>query len=123
MQKLSAKVAQYKPGQPPKKGTPKAPVKRPPPPKKGGKEKFKPRERPPWMTQAPKPGDPDKKTVNGKPFNWCTKHKAWGAHTSSACEGVGLNHGTPKPATTNRPTLQLTKAYQALINEALDAEE
>lgn len=122
VQKLSAKVAQYKPGQPPKKGTPKMPAKRPPAPKKG-KEKFKPRERPPWMTQAPKPGDPDKKTVNGKPFNWCTKHKAWGAHTSSACEGVGLNRGAPKQEAPKGPTLQLTKAYQALIDEASDAEE
>ena len=123
VQKLSAKVAGYKPMPALVKPRPKVPPK--PPPKKPKPGKFKDRQKPPWMTVPPKSGEPDTKLVNGKTFNWCTNHKAWGAHTTSSCEGVGINRikpqqGPPKPG---GPKLQLAQAYQALIDGGSDAEE
>lgn len=116
--KLSAKLSQYKPGaaKKPKKA----------PPNKKPKGKVKPRERPTWMTQPPKQGEADKKVVNGKTFNWCTNHKAWVAHTTSTCEGVGLNKSTPKQEVPKRDgaKLRLATAYAALVDEeGSDADE
>ena len=89
--------------------------------------KFKPannRKRPPWMTVPPKPGEPDKKEVNGKKFVFCKKHKAWGAHSTDVCEGVGLARarGATTPVTQGRPTLRLAHAYAAIMHESDESE-
>ena len=54
------------------------------------KSKWKRRDtRPSWMFVAPKQGEPTKKTVNGKVWQWCSKHQAWGRHSQSECKGKG----------------------------------
>ena len=54
------------------------------------KSKWKRRDtRPSWMFVAPKQGEPTKKTVNSKVWQWCSKHQAWGRHTQSECKGKG----------------------------------
>ena len=45
--------------------------------------------RPSWMFVAPKQDEPAKKTLNGKDWHWCKKHKAWGRHLPSKCKGKG----------------------------------
>lgn len=71
--------------------------------KTGGKpyakkdQQFKKRKpRPAWMFVAPKQGQAEKKTVDGKEYHWCKKHEAWGRHLPSKCEGKGWIPGKRK---------------------------
>ena len=41
--------------------------------------------RPAWMFNAPTDGSTTM-YKNGKHYNWCPTHKAWGKHTPEACE-------------------------------------
>ena len=41
------------------------------------------------MFVAPKQGEPAKKTVSGKVWQWCSKHQARGRHSQSECKGKG----------------------------------
>jgi hypothetical protein len=50
---------------------------------KKGRRKRKPK----WMLIPPKQGESHKKKMNGKTYNWCPKHKVWGIHLPSECEG------------------------------------
>jgi hypothetical protein len=36
--------------------------------------------KPEWMTKTPPSGSERTKTVNGKEYLWCPKHKGWGRH-------------------------------------------
>jgi hypothetical protein len=43
------------------------------------------------MTKAPPTGSKRAKTVDGKEYFWCPKHKARGRHEPKDCKGVGIN--------------------------------
>ena len=82
--------------------------------------------KPEWMTKEPPAGGPKTKTVDGKEYHWCPKHKAWGHHKALDCKGVGVKppKKETKPTTTsneNRPTdqrqLKLTRAMEAVTEE------
>ena len=49
--------------------------------KKYTSKKRKQKEDEAWMKNHPKDGEPKVKTVNGKQWNWCIHHMAWGMHT------------------------------------------
>jgi hypothetical protein len=58
--------------------------------KKNSKSGSSDRSKPQWMTKAPTTGSPQSKTVDGKEYFWCPKHKAWGRHKAKDCKGVGV---------------------------------
>ena len=108
----------------------------PKPPVKGkagndGKKAKKPfpgnRDKPTWMTVSPKVGDPHKKTVKGKPYWWCPKHKAWGRHIPAECRGQGIGNKPGSktdekklktdPGQDESKALQLSKALAALVDQ------
>ena len=39
-----------------------------------------------WKEIAPKEGEPKKKTVKGKEYNFCKHHKKWCLHTKEECK-------------------------------------
>jgi hypothetical protein len=47
--------------------------------------------KPEWMTKAPPTRNPQIKTLDGKEYHWCSKHKAWGRHQPQECKGVGVD--------------------------------
>ena len=66
---------------------------------KGRQRDRKNRNEETWKFEAPKEGEPKTKTVKGKEWHWCTKHKRWTRHTDAECEGIGFN---PKSRSTNQ---------------------
>jgi hypothetical protein len=38
-----------------------------------------------WKRVAPKEGEPTKKDVGGKTYQWCIHHMAWGVHSAQEC--------------------------------------
>ena len=91
-------------------------------PNKGNKNK------PEWMAVAPKEGEPKKKTVKDKLYNWCPKHKAWVRHSPEQCEGKGLGkHPDTKPAakkdSPDSKALQLSKALASIVDQVEEDEE
>jgi hypothetical protein len=59
---------------------------------KGGNNSRKAYVKPAWMLIAPKSGESGKKTVDGKEYWWCTKHKAWCRHSTNECKGQNIKH-------------------------------
>jgi hypothetical protein len=55
------------------------------PTKRGGSRK-----KPAWMLANPKAGDPSTKTVDGKQYHWCPKHKLWTLHKPEECRGINV---------------------------------
>ena len=95
--------------------------------KEGKKNKGRNCEKPKWMLQPPPDADKSKpKKVDGKEYWWCSRHKSWGAHKESACEGKGLDRPKPNdgtdtpspPAQTTQGALKLVKALSAVINDS-----
>jgi hypothetical protein len=92
----------------------------------------------PWLTDAPKSGDPTTKTVDGREWHFCSKHKKWGAHKSSDCKGHGLDtdsgqskipsseSGTEKKKSKANPRLvqakKATLRFSDLAEESSDEE-
>jgi len=50
-----------------------------------------------WMLVPPKQGESQPRTVGGKPWWWCLKHKKWCRHTTEKCREQNL--GGSKPTT------------------------
>jgi hypothetical protein len=75
------------------------------------KKKTEKKEKPAWMLKPPTDGK-NKKTVNGKEYHWCPKHKAWGRHLPADCRLPAEE----KPSET--PKLQLAKALGTLLEES-----
>lgn len=92
------------------------------PNKKQAKSRY---DRPAWMFEPPKQGEPSTKTANEKQYHWCPKHEAWGIHKPSECEGKGFNrvkktqfNNNKKPG--NKPdykALKLSKALASVIKQ------
>ena len=90
--------------------------------KSGGKPKktsgAKTRKALPWQTEAPKPGEPTSKTVDGREWHYCSKHKKWGSHKTSECKGLGLDTGSsqskPSSESTSESNLK-SKANPRLV--------
>jgi hypothetical protein len=87
---------------------------------KDGKKKKKERfEKPTWLKDKPKAGEPTKKTEAGKDYHWCPKHEAWGRHEPEDCEGVGIkfedlkNKGKAK-GTDSKKTLKIARALASV---------
>jgi hypothetical protein len=75
--------------------------------KKGDKKGDNKKKVPKWKVTPPTDGV-TMKTVNDKTYNWCLNHKAWVAHTTANCKGIGTN--TVKPSDNeSKPTAQPTK--------------
>lgn len=94
---------------------------------KGPKQKRKKGKKPEWMLEPPKEGAASQKTVNGKLYHWCKKHKAWVRHLPSECEGKGyIPKSLPKKAKNNGnkddPTNKVNKALAALQDDDSDDE-
>jgi hypothetical protein len=93
---------------------------------KPNKKQARPRgDRPAWMIEPPKQGEPNTKTVSNKHYNWCPKHEAWGIHTPAECEGKGINKVGGKPRFNNKKSgnkpdykaLKLSKALASVIKQ------
>ena len=90
--------------------------------KKGKKKgKGKP-EKPAWMKKPPPDAQKNKpKTVDGKTYYWCSKHKSWGAHKENKCEGRGLDKKPQVPETATdtppKPTVKLNNALSAIMED------
>ena len=85
------------------------------------KSKWKRRDtRPSWMFVAPKPGEPEKKTVNGQVWHWCKKHQAYGKHLPSECRGKGYvpnkkTHINDKGETPPSKKLKIANALSSIL--------
>ncbi len=72
------------------------------------------------MKVPPADADKDKpKTISGKQYYWCAKHAKWAGHTTSTCQGKGLNkdpktNQEPPPSPQMTTCLRLTRALSAL---------
>lgn len=91
---------------------------------KDGKSGSSNKSKPEWMTKAPPSGSPNTKTVDGKEYFWCTKHKAWGRHKPSDCKGVGVNMKKVSQNTSNKKEggsdsrqLTLTRAMETVVQD------
>jgi hypothetical protein len=91
--------------------------------KKGGKKPkktsgAKARKDPAWMSETLKPGDPTTKTVDGREWHYCSKHKKWGSHKTPDCKGLGLDTGSsqskPSSESTSETALK-SKANPRLV--------
>ena len=69
-------------------------------PKKAGRDPFA------WKKVKPKDDEAKVKTVSGKQYHWCEKHKAWTVHSPSECRLD--NDETPEK-------LVLNAAYNAIL--------
>jgi hypothetical protein len=73
------------------------------------------RKLPDWAYIAPKPGEPETKTVNGKTYYWCNNHHVWSLnpkHTTSQCRGYGVKdianlNSAASPAATTHTSVTL----------------
>lgn len=75
--------------------------------KKDGKR----REKEPWMLVEPKDDQPRQKTVDGKAWYWCAKHREWCRHSTEQCKGAGIKGGDTKGnAKTNQRALRAQQA-------------
>lgn len=83
------------------------------------------REKPAWMTTH----TGDTKTVRGKKYLWCAKHKSYGKHSTSECKGQGLEKDEEQEeegdTSASEPAkeqngLRLSAAHQALLDERED---
>lgn len=90
--------------------------------KKGGRKpkktsSAKARKDLPWMSETPKPGEPTTKTVDGREWHYCTKHKKWGSHKTSDCKGLGLDTGSgqSKPSSESTSETSKSKANPRLV--------
>lgn len=72
--------------------------------------------KPEWMTKAPTTGSPQTKTVDGKEYFWCPKHKAWGRHQPEECKGVGVNMKKESTKKDER-NLTLTRAMETIVQD------
>lgn len=79
---------------------------------------------PPWVSTAPKPGQPQKKNFNGESYYWCSHHKKWSNnsdHTTSTCRKLGLKkddrHSHGETAAT-----RMAHAYNAVTHDEDDNE-
>ena len=85
-----------------------------------GKEKGKRPEKPAWMLKPPQGADKTK-SVNGKSYNWCSKHKSWGEHPESECRGVGLKpkqgNQPPPKSEEDKPTMRLSQALTSIMED------
>ena len=92
-----------------------------------GKKKFKnpkdgettAKSKPEWMTKPPTTGSPQTKTMEGKDYHWCTKHKAWGRHKPGECKGVGIkmNNESTKKEPNDKRNLTLTRAMETIVQD------
>ena len=92
--------------------------------KDGQKTKGRNCKKPAWMLKAPPAADKHKpKKVDNEEYWWCSKHKSWGKHKESACEGKGINKPPPKEDQKPPPTqpapgiLKLSQALSAIAEE------
>ena len=80
----------------------------------------KQRQKPAWMLKPPADHEKDKsKTVDGKEYWWCPKHKSWTRHKPNECQGVGLSPDSIKYGKDKeqQKKLKLTKALAAIAEE------
>jgi len=82
------------------------------------------RQKPDWMTVAPKPGEKPTKTVDSKEYHWCSKHKSWGRHKASECQGKGIkdaakpvSQSTTNSSTNDAKKLKLSQAMESVMND------
>jgi hypothetical protein len=80
-----------------------------------GNKKNTNRKIPNWKKKEPTSKEPSTKTVNGKKYHWCPKHKLWTIHAPSDCtlQNDGASNNENQSAD---PTLTLSKALIGLIN-------
>jgi hypothetical protein len=83
------------------------------------KGKKSPRKVPNWKKKEPAEKEPSTKTVNGKKYHWCPKHKLWTIHTPNDCtlQLEGETNQEQKSSLNNDPTLALSKALLGMMNE------
>lgn len=90
--------------------------------KKGNKKDKKTtreRKNEPWMTIAPKSGEPHTKTKDSEEWFWCKQHKKWGKHKTEACEGIGVPKHKPDSdklkTKHNKSNPKLVRAQKATV--------
>jgi hypothetical protein len=91
--------------------------------------KGKPYIKPAWTLLAPQPGEPTKKTVDGKTYWWCTNHKSWCRHSTDKCKGRNIKQPQQRSQANEgaqqneaEPTLQLSQALAHLAEAESDEE-
>jgi hypothetical protein len=66
-----------------------------------------------WKKLPPKDGEPQTKEVNGKKFQWCVHHMAWGVHSASDCR-LGASRKDPEgKGKENKPKQDKAVSYAA----------
>ena len=72
---------------------------------------------------APKDGEKNSKTHEGKEFHWCQNHKAWVRHKPSDCKGIDFrgssdgNHGIDNKKSDGKPKMKLSKALAVISDD------
>jgi hypothetical protein len=81
------------------------------------------------MFVVPQPGEPTKKTVDGKTYWWCTNHKSRCRHSTEKCKGRNIKQPQQRLQTNEgaqqneaEPTLQLSQALAHLAEAESDEE-
>ena len=92
------------------------------------------RNRPAWAYVKPKPGEPQKRTREGKDFWWCDKHGYWAGHLTEACRGQGIPGADSEKSASNKnndnkkgqqrnnnnKALKISKALATIVEDADD---
>ena len=71
-----------------------------------------------WKDIAPPTGSPHEKTVAGKLYSWCTKHKAWTLHTAAACQLGEENKDEDEAAASAPGASQIAQALAAIVDDS-----
>ena len=80
----------------------------------------KPRLKPDWMLKEPSKGESWTKSVNGKTYHWCKRHKSWVRHTPTECKGLGH---IPKQDDKNKDDVKLEVPPKKKIKFAAEMAE
>lgn len=126
---LEAEIKKMKSNKKGKQGSDKAKAKA----KSNKMQQKQQRDKPKWMMQAPKDGEPTKKTVSDKIYYWCPTHNAWVRHKPKDCKGLNSpakndtsqtkdKNGKEKESTGNKNdqenrTIRLSQAMTTILED------
>ena len=82
------------------------------------------RTKPAWMSVRGE-GNPNTKTVEGKTYYWCARHKSWVRHNPSECRLRNQSAASPRTSApaAETPQMCMTAALAALQEENEDSDE
>jgi hypothetical protein len=78
------------------------------------KGKKQNRKIPGWKKKEPSAKDPAVKTVNGKTYHWCPRHKLWTIHNPADCT-LQAETSSGREVKNTDPTIALSKALLSMM--------